>query len=229
MEFLKKELQRASGFFRYASSFSFYLSLLNHIPATLALIFGVLAFAQLFNNKPIRALLLLTLCFYTHIGISWFFALSFFFYGLFYREMRRGCLVIFFCAIILSLPLLHQQLLAVKFISRLGVNLMERYTSQIKIVDYILAFFGLIIIFKKDKRYRIFPAFFLAGLIFLAYPYRFFSAEGYLPVIFLAAFALDGLYDRVKDRAFLLRYTPVLAALFILFLSKASTTAQPGS
>ncbi len=228
--FVRRNFNERFAFFvmlAFSSSFSFYLSLLNHIPATLAFVFGFLAFGQLFQKRPLRSLLLLTLCFYTHIGISWFFALSFIFYGLFYKELRRACLIIFACAIILSLPILSQQLIGLKAISSLGVSLNERYTCQIKIIDYILAFFGLILIFKADKKYRLFISFFLASLIFLIYPYRFFSAEGYLPVIFLSAFALDSLYDKIKDKGLRLRYALVLVALFILLLSPTLSMDRP--
>ena len=228
--FTRKNFSERLAFFVIlvsGSSFSFYLSLLNHVPATLALIFGFLAYGQLFKNRQVRSLLLLTLCFYTHIGISLFFALSLIFYALFYKEFRKACLSVITGAFILSLPILSRQVIGLKFISSLGLSLNERYTCQIKFVDCILAFFGLISIFKTERKYRLFFGFFLAGLIFLIYPYRFFSAEGYLPVIFLSACAIDGLYNRAKDRNLFLRYTPVLAALFILFVSPTLSMEWP--
>lgn len=94
-KFVRKNFSDRLAFFvvlMFGSSISFYLSLLNHIPATLALIFGFLAYGQLFKKRQARSLLLLTLCFYTHIGISLFFSLSLFFYGLFYKEFRKACL-----------------------------------------------------------------------------------------------------------------------------------------
>jgi len=227
--FTRKNFSERKAFFVIlvcGSSFSFYLSLLNHIPATLALIFGFLAYGQLFKNRQVRSLLLLTLCFYTHIGISLFFALSLIFYGLFYKEFRKACLSVITGTFILSLPILSRQVIGLKFISALGLSLNERYTCQIKFVDCILAFFGLISIFKAERKYRLFLGFFLASLIFLTYPYRFFSAEGYLPVIFLSACAIDGLYNRAKDTN-LFRYTPVLAALFILLVSPTLSMEWP--
>jgi len=198
----------------FSSSFSFCLSLINHIPATLAFLIGLLAFEQLFRQNPLRSLLLLTLCFYTHIGISWFFALSFIFYGLLNKQYRKKCIIIFTAAFILSLPILFKQLIGVRFINNLGLSLNERYILQIKIVDYVLAFFGLLVVFKGGKRYILFLSLFLASFIFIIYPYRFFSAEGYFPIILLSALFMYNLYEKVHKICL-----SVILALFILFLS----------
>ncbi len=70
----------------FLSSFSFYMSLINHIPATISLILGILSLGQLFKQKLLRASILLALCFYTHIGISWFFAVTFVSWGILSKE-----------------------------------------------------------------------------------------------------------------------------------------------
>ena len=117
--------------------------------------------------------------------------------------------------------------MGLKVISTLGFSLIERYTCQIKIIEYALALFGLMLIFKADAKFRLFLSFFLAGLIFLIYPYRFFSAEGYLPVIFLMAFALDSLHDRMKAKKPPLRNLAVLVALLVLLLSPTLSMVRP--
>ena len=229
-DFAKKNYNDCLAFFvtlMFSSSFSFYLSLLNHLPATLAFIFGLLAFTQLFQRNFLRSLILLTLCFYTHIGISWFFALSFLFYGLFNREQRKICFGLFILALVLSIPILFKQLTSLRVISSLGLSLNERYLCQIKIVDYVLAFLGLILAFKKDIKYRLFPSFFLASLIFLVYPYRFFSAEGYLAVIALSALFLYALYQDCKIKAVYLKYILISVTLFILFFSPTVSMYKP--
>lgn len=198
----------------FTSSFSFHLSLLNHIPATLTFCLGFLAFEQLFRQNPLRCLLLLTLCFYTHIGISWFLALSLLFYGLFDKQYRKKCFLILIAAFILSLPILFKQLSGMRFVKNLGLSLNEKYLLQIKIIDYVFAFLGLLIIFKQAQRYRLFLSFFLASLIFIIYPYRLFSAEGYFPIICLSAIFMYSLYEKVNRT-----YPIILVALFILFLS----------
>lgn len=228
--FVRKNYNDRLAFFTiltFSSSFSFYVSLIDHIPATLALIFVFLALDQLFQKNYLRSLLLLALCFYTHIGISWFFAFSFLIYGLFNREYRKIASSVFISALILSLPILFKQLISLKVISTLGFKLKERYLCQIKIIDYLLALFGLILAFKADTKYRLFLSLFLASLIFLIYPYRFFSAEGYLPIIFLSALALNSLYEKFKTKAYI-KYLSVLAVFFILFISPTVFMQESG-
>lgn len=228
--FIRKNYDERLGFFvmlTASSSFSFYLSLAKYLPATLAIIFGLLALGQLFQNRYLRTVLLLVLCFYTHIGISWFFAFILLFYGLFNKEYRKLCFRVFICAFILSLPILFKQLTGLKVISKLGLNLNEKYSCQFKIIDYILAFFGLILTFKGDKKYRLFLSIFLASLIFLLYPYRFFSAEGFLPIILLCAVSLDALCQELKRKKVYLKYLPILVSLFILFFSPTLSMDKP--
>lgn len=176
------------------SSFSFYSSLSNYLPATLAMIFGFLGLNELFKGHFVRPALLLTLCFYTHIGESWFFALSVILYGLLDRRYARASFAIFAFALILSAPMLYKQLTGLRYISISGIS-NEKYFCEFKTIDYLLASFSFWLLRKKDKKCRLFLAFFLSSLIFLPYPYRFINAQGYLPVIFLSAMALNYLCE----------------------------------
>lgn len=244
--FLRKNFSRRLAFFAvltFSSSFTFYLSLINYIPASLAFIFGILAFHQLLQGKSRKALLLFVLCFYTHIGAAWFFAFSLFFYGALNKQYRRPCFLIFIPIFILSSPILFKQLSGLKFISALGINLNEKYLCQFKIIDYLLAFWGLFLVFKRDARYRLFLSLFLASFIFLVYPYRFFSAQGYLPIIFLSALSLDTLYEKLSSQeAFstfrllilrrvakkgLARYLLIVSAVFLLLISPTIAMNMP--
>jgi hypothetical protein len=206
----------------FCSSFSFCLSLSNHIPATLALILGIFAFDQLFRNNVVRAAVLLTLSFYTHIGVSWFFALAFIFYGIADGRYRKKCWVIFSWACALSLPVLCTQFRGIGSGSFLGSQLQEKYFCQIKIIEYVLAFLGLALAFKGDKKYRLFPSLFLSGLMFILYPYRLVSGEGYLPVIFLSAYFLYCLYEKFDKKSLAL-----ILACGILFLSPTFSMDRP--
>lgn len=228
--FIRKNYSDRLAFFvmiTASSSRSFYMSLLNHIPATLAIIFGVLAFGQLLKNKFLRSTLLLSLCFYTHIGISWLFALSVIFYSLFNKSQRRLCIRIFISTIVLSLPILFKQLAGLKFISVLGINLYEKYLCQFKIFDYALALFGLVLVSRKGREYQLFLSLFLASFILLIYPYRFFSAEGYLPIIFLSAVSLDALREKLKYKKAYLKNMIVLLVILILFVSPTVSMERP--
>jgi hypothetical protein len=203
----------------FSSSFSFYLSLSNHIPATLAFIFGFLAFDGLFQKKILKSLFLLTLCFYTHIGVSWFLAFSLFLYGLFNKEYKKGSLIILISTFILSLPILLKQIIGIKYLLVFGWQMPERYILQIKIVDYLLAVYGIILVSQiDDKKYRFFLSLFLASFIFLVYPYRFFSNEGFLAIIFLSALSLQRLYETFKDKKYM-KFLSVFVVFFILFFS----------
>lgn len=205
-----------------SSSFSFYMSLLNHIPATIALIFGLLSIGQLLKSSFLSSLIFLVLSFYAHIGIPWFFLIAILIYAFLNKEHSSISFKVAIGAMILSAPLFFKQICGFRFISAFGFEMNEKNAIQIKMLDYILAIAGLIFIFSKEKKYRIFAAMFLASFIFLSYPYRFFSGEGYLPVIFLAGFFVDFVYERLKST----KYPEVFLiaiALFMLVLSPSIT------
>ncbi|MFA5096027.1 MAG: hypothetical protein WC478_01670 [Candidatus Omnitrophota bacterium] len=215
--FIRRHYNRRLAFFVtlvFFSSFSFYLSLTNHIPGTIALIFGIFAFDQLSKARVIRSAILLALCFYTHIGLSLFFALAFIFYGLVNHAERRRAVFVFCLALILALPMIIKELNGLRFITALGLNMHERYLSQIKAVDFILGLAGLAMALKNKERYGLFIAFFFAGFIFLVYPYRFFSCEGYFPMILLVALFLDRFSQALHKK-----YAFLAIAVFFLVIS----------
>ena len=202
------------------SSFSFYLSFVNNIPATIALILGFFAFDQLFQRNLIRSTILLSLAFYTHIGLSWFLLLSFIFYGLLNRQYRRIALYSALFAAVVSLPIIWKQVANIGLIHVSNIK-SERYFCEFKPFTYILALPGFWIIRRKENIYRLFLAFFLASLIFLAYLYRFFSAQGFIPLIFLSAVTLDYWYEKAvaNKKINLARGVIVAALLFMCVIS----------
>ena len=205
--FVRRNYNERLAFFvllALSSSYSFYLSLINYIPATLAIILGLYVFDQLFRNRTLRPILLLALCFYTHIGISWFFVLSLFLYGLFDSRYRKTCFLVSMFSIVLACPILLKQLAGFKLFSTASIN--EKYFSEFKILDYILALFGVAIILRQQKKYWLFLSLFLASFIFLVYPYRFFSAQGYLPIIFLSAVTLDSIFKVIREEKGYFKY-----------------------
>lgn len=216
-KFIKDNYNSQLAFFvvlSFFSSFSFYLSLLNHIPATLAFIFGILALAQLFKKNILRSSILLALCFYAHIGLSWFFAFTFLIYGFLNKE-KRGCAFKVSCAaFILALPVIIKELNTLKFITASGFDLHEKNLCQIKITETILAFIGLFQALRAGKEYKLFAALLFASLIFLSYPYRFFSAEGYFPVALLAALCLYNICQRLNRL-----YPVIFISVFVLAVS----------
>lgn len=208
-----------------SSSFSFYLSLINYIPATLALILGFCCYDQLLRGKALRAGLFLALCFYTHIGVSWFLTLSVIIFAAFENSHRKAVKFLVTFALILSGPMLIKQLTGLGYISLLDIK--EKFFCEFKIVDYLLAIFSLVFIIKNRREYRLFLSLFLASLIFLAYPYRFFSAQGYLPIIFFVAVFLDFLYKKFIDSRLFLKCLPFTASAFILLVSPTLLIEDP--
>ncbi|TRZ94819.1 hypothetical protein D4R78_05675 [bacterium] len=196
------------------ASFSFYLSLINHVPATLAFIFGLLAIDQLLKGRFLSPLLLLTLCFYTHIGVSIFLALTFMFFGLFNQEYKKRVFLILVGALILSCPIIFKQIVSLKFVTI--KKLLEKLISEFKPLEYVFAGYGLFLSYKKSKKYLIFPSFFLASFIFFPYPFRFFSAEGYLPIVFLAAVGWEGLFNWADTHKKRIKYITLILVLYFL-------------
>jgi hypothetical protein len=224
--FTKKHYGSKISFFMLimlGSSFSFYLSLINHLPATLALILGILAISQLLKKNILRSILLLALVFYTHTGIAWFFALSLIFFGFFEKEYRRFSLYAVFLAVILSLPITIKQLISLRFIK--GTDLNEKYICEFKTIDYLLVLAGIAFSWKSKGIKRLFIGLFLGSFIFLLHPYRFFSAEGYLPLIFLAAIALEKIHEQLQNKGGFIRYLPIAIISFLLFISPTILTA----
>ncbi len=186
------------GFFSLlmlVSSQPFFINLVNHLPSTLALIFGLISFDRLLSGRRRWAAFFLSLAFYTHIGISWFFALAILIYAVFSPEERRNAGFVLAAGIMFSVPVIFRQFQSLSNVSGIGLNLYERNLIQFKIVESLLAVAGLLLILKKSGRYHFFPALLLAGLIFVFYPYRYFCAEGYLPLAFFAAFGMNALWD----------------------------------
>lgn len=197
------------------SSFSFYTSLSNHIPSTIAMILAFFALGEFFNKRFLRAGLLMSLLFYTHMITSWFFISAFLIYVFLDRRRRRGSVSTLITAFIFSLPILIHQSFYIRSISSFNFN--ELHFCEFKTIDYILAAFGLVLLSAKESRYKLFLALFIASFIYVKYPSRFFSSEGYLPIAILSAVSIDSLCENfVKAR---IKILVISIILFILVLS----------
>jgi len=230
--FVKKNYNKKLAFFviiTFSSSFSFYLSLINHVPATIGLIFGVFALDRMLRGKFFLSAIFLAFCFYTHIGVSWFFILTIIVYGIMSRGLFKTCLKIALIAVTLATPVLVKQALSLPFIKAVGFNLSETYICQIKIFDYILAILGIFAARSMDRRYSLFIALAISSLIFVLYPYRLFSAEGYIPVMLLSAVFLYYLYGRCLGPSSkpYLRQVLIAVIIFILLVSPTIVMDKP--
>lgn len=219
--FIRKYFGSSLAFFValvFSSSFSYYLFLIDHLPSTMALTFGILSLGELFERRVLNSLGLVTLCFYTHIGAAYFIALSFIIFGLLNNEYRKESFICALSAMALSLPVIFKQLSGLRYISTLGYKMPEINVFWIKIFDYIFALSGIIFVFRNEKKFRIFFSLFLASFIFLVYPRRLFSGEGYLAVILLAALFLYSVYNRFKSRNIAVLFL-LLVSILVLFIS----------
>jgi hypothetical protein len=215
--FMRKNYGPRLAFFvslAFFTSFSFYLSLLNHIPATLAFILGVLSLGELLKHKFTRSAILLGLTFYTHIGVSFYLLAVFILYCLFAPERKKDILRLILFAVILASPIIIKEVSALKSVTTFGFSLNEKYLIQIKVLEFLLAIYGLFLVFKSRDKYNLFLSLGLGNLVFVIYPYRFFSAEGYFAVLLLAALALDHLYQRLNRK-----YVFILGCVLLVLLS----------
>lgn len=216
-QFTRKNYSARLGFFvtiMFFSSFAFYLSLLNHIPSTIALIFAILSLGELFKNKLIRSAILLSLCFYTHIGVSIYFTIVFFTLGMLSSDKRKGVLKIVIITAVLVFPAVIKQLSSLSSVTALGYHLSGGYLLKLKLWEPLLALLGLVIAFRHRKAYALFLGLFISSFIFILYPNRFFCEEGYFALIFPAALTLDYLYSNIK-----FKYLALLVCAAILLIS----------
>jgi hypothetical protein len=144
------------------------------------------------------------------------------------KDRRRDAFRVILYSLLLSLPIVTFEFLSLPFIKSVGNDFPVKFHLQVKVFDYILAGFGLFLAAKMAPSYRLFIGLFLAGFIFLPYPYRFLSAEGYLPLILLAAVAMQGIWQGFKTHLFKAKRL-LLGALvfFILFISPTVILDKP--
>jgi hypothetical protein len=102
--FVRDNYGRISAFFIlfvFVSSFDYCIFLSDHIPSTIALIFGISAFDGIFKGRLIHPVVFLALCFYTHAGVSLFIALALLLYLIFdRRHLKNICLSLSFALIL---------------------------------------------------------------------------------------------------------------------------------
>jgi len=217
--FIRKEYGRRLALFfviTFASSMSFYLSLSNNIPATLALLCGIWAYSRLIHKKVFSAALLLALSFYFHISVPWVFVLAFFFIILFEKKSRKTTSVVLLLGLLLSLPVFYRQITALRSVS-LGGALETQY-SEFKPLEYALATIGIFYIWRLRRDLVFFISLLLGSFFLILYPYRFFSAQGYFPVILLAASGLEGIVIYLSDKK-IKKLLVLLLCCYLFFFS----------
>lgn len=184
-----------------AASHSFYLSVTNNIPFTLALLFGCYAFYFLRSSKILSAILSLALSFYTHALASWIMFAALFVYGLFSPRERRRCFVTCLMSLLLASPFLWHQARYLAFFHPRRV--LEFYYAHFNPLLYLLAFAGFLQGRRRGGAHLFFAALLLGmAVLWWTHRDRLISGPGLLPVSVLAAFFLDYLWAgwRLADR-----------------------------
>ena len=212
------------------SVYSFYLSAINLIPASIAVIFGLLAYLSIEKKRILSSSIFLCLAFYTHSGIPWFFVVSLIFYSILNRERSKDSLITVLSALVLACPILIHEYNYREYVSLSKVY--EYFLIELNLWIFIAAIPGIFIVLKKKRRYFIFLSLFLAGIVMLAfkYKYRYLCGHGILGLIFLSALSLDRIYD--KFSIYLFRrgqketYLRWFIALIFIFFFIFSPTVQ---
>lgn len=176
------------------SCYSFYLSVINFMPASLATILGLLAFYYFEKEKLLASTIFLALCFYAHAAVPWIFMFSFIIYGLTSNSRFKKILKVIILSIILSLPILIYQYLLRRYAD--FSNNPERFILEINLWLYLAAIPAIVISFKKKGKHFFILSLLVAGLmpLFFGYRYRYLSGQGTLPLIFLSALSLEMIY-----------------------------------
>jgi len=198
-----------------ASVYSFYLSLIVTLPATLSVLCGLWSFYFLEKDKRIAGTVFLIFSFYLHVLMPWIITASFLIYSLLNRERATRYVVAISFALLAASPILARQYLNRANFRFLNVN--ENYSLEINIPLIILALFGLWVSFARKGRDYFFTAFFIGFTILgLAYRYRYLCAQGALGFILPAALPLDYLYGKVKHSRKAVAYLVLAVVLFFI-------------
>ena len=199
------------------SSFSFYISLDAYLPATLGVIFSFLSFYFLNKNKLISSLIFLTFSIYTHSGVSLAFVISLIVFSLVTQDKK--VFKVIFSGFILGLPLFIHQLRYIGFL-KLEI-LREIYFTHYNPLIIVLGIAGVFFSLKRRGFYLWFPGLILGfEIIFLKYPYRFFSAQGLFCLSLLAAVFLESIFLKIRKVKFK-RVLFFIVIVYFLFINSS--------
>lgn len=194
--------------------FCFWAGVSANISASLSLIFGFFAWYFLSRKRRISIIICLILAFYSHSGIPWIFFISLLLVACLNKEYRSIALTSLGAALIFALPLLIHLW---KF--RSYINLQATDETQFIQLSVLILGFGLPFLvanlFKKNLTNLFFLGYaFGAGLIFINYPYRFFSTQGVIGLALFSSLFLKKIFSYEKG----FKRKDILALLIVFFL-----------
>jgi hypothetical protein len=178
------------------SIYPFYISTVNFIPSSLAMILAMWSLIFIERHKITTSSILLGLAFYAHAGMPWLFLVSFILYSLLNRKILKDSIKVIIFGFILALPILLYQYSFRQYVHLAAIT--ERFPLEINLWLLLLFFPGVIISFKRKERYNFFIVLFIVTLlsIFSHYRYRFVSGQGMVSFIFLSSITVDLVYEK---------------------------------
>lgn len=208
-----------------SSFFPFYSSVSANVPASMAIIFGFLGWSSLKRERMLSAIVFLTLCFYTHIGLSWIFFIAYIFFAITDKTYRKKVFKVMFFSFLLYLPFLIHQL---RYADHIVINISaEAYYSHFSIFILLL---GIVSLFfhlnKRDFPVPLFVGYLIGSIIvFFKYPYRLFSAQGIIGLGLLSALLLERIFSKMEAK----RGAAVVIFVFaLLFLAQPTVSLDAG-
>ncbi|MDD5006030.1 MAG: EpsG family protein [Candidatus Omnitrophica bacterium] len=217
---IRKIFDKKVAFFSVFMLFSvypFYLTAINTLAASLALIFCFLSLLFLERNKVFTASLLFALAFYSHGFTPWLFLCVFIFYGLLNKAKLKSCLKVCALALFLASPIIIYLFSMRHFYVFQKNNLGENSYIELKL-QWVIFLFGLVECLRKKDKYYIFIALFLSSfiLLFLGFIFRYFSFYGIMSLVFMNAVFLSSLYEKLNKRSRKFYLLSVFILFFIL-------------
>lgn len=202
--------------------FSFYSSVSANVPASLAFILGFFSWLFLKQRKIVSTIICLTFCFYTHAAIPWLFVFSFLFVVFFSKEYRALAVKSLLISIVFFLPFFIHELRYVKYLN-------IRVLGEAQFIHFspfiiLLGFVSLCVHFREKKFFSFLFLGFMIGsiIVFIKYPYRFFSAQGMVAGAFFCALLIETILTKVHHAQkiivsiFIIGYLVVSHATIIL-------------
>ncbi len=196
--------------------YSFFLSTVNHLPATLALAAGLGLILCLHKNRWLAGGLLLGLSFWLHAGLPWLFLLSLILFGLFKPDAGKTVGAMIGIGLLAAGPwLIH----LFRHLSTLEIRPRgEDLFLESPLILVALGLAGLKPAWDRQTANGRFLVALAAGFLPMGflYPFRFFSAQGLFPLLLLSGVALEELFKK-SSRAW-----PVGLGLLVLALGSPS-------
>jgi len=200
----RRQISAAFAFYFLLLGFTFfplYVCVSGNLPASLAIIFGVLAWAGAREGRIAGAALLLGLAYYTHTGAALIFSISMCFAGAVLNKDGRGYLKSAGLGLLLAGPMLCHQL---KHMSELTiVPLVESLSVcfDAPVIGLGLISFCFFLKTRKNQFGLLFCGYLIgSGIVFFKYPYRLLCAQGALGFIWPAAAYLGGKFEKLSDK-----------------------------